>query len=61
MPLLCIMRGFSFLNKIESSDIMQLIGLSLLGIGLFLVFGLGWSLIGSGIVFILFGYFGSKQ
>lgn len=54
-----LMKGFSFLNKIESSDAMQLIGLSLLGYGLFLVFGVGWSLIGAGSIFILLGFFGS--
>ena len=54
------MKGFSFLSKIESSDIMQLIGLSLLGVGLFYVYGLGWSLIGTGAIFVLLGFFGGK-
>ena len=54
------MKDFSFFNKIEPSDIMQLIGLSLVGYGLFLVFGLGWSLIGAGSIFILLGFFGSN-
>ena len=54
------MSDFSYLKNIESSDIMQLIGLSLLGVGLFFVYGLGWSLIGSGAVFIILGFFGNK-
>jgi len=43
--------------KIEKSDIFYLIGLSLLGVGLFHVFGLGWALVGIGPVFIFLGFF----
>lgn len=55
------MQDMKFLRKIEASDVLQLIGLSLFGVGLFFVFGLGWALIGSGVVFILLGFFGEKQ
>jgi len=47
-------------NKIDISDLLILAGLSLLGTGLFFVFGLGWALIGSGVILILLGFFGSK-
>ena len=50
----------SFFNKIEKSDIFQLIGLSLVGYGLFCVFGLGYSLIGTGAAFVTLGFFGGK-
>jgi hypothetical protein len=48
-------------EKIEQSDIMYLIGLPLLGVGLFFVYGLGLALTGAGAVFILLGFFGSSQ
>lgn len=49
-----------FFKQIEASDVLQLIGLSLLGTGLFLCLGLGKALIGSGTVLILLGFFGNK-
>lgn len=49
-----------FFNQIEASDVLQLIGLSLLGTGLFFVFGLGWALVGSGVTLISLGFFGNK-
>ena len=49
-----------FLKQIEASDVFQLTGLTLLGVGLFLVYGLGWSLMGSGSIFVLLGFFSNK-
>jgi len=54
------MKVFSFLNKIEATDVLQLIGLSLLGVGLFFVFGIGWAFIVAGGVCTLLGFFGQK-
>lgn len=48
-------------SKIDQSDIMYLIGLPLLGVGLFFVFGTGWALTGAGSVFILLGFFGDHS
>jgi len=52
------MKVFSFLNKIEITDVLQFFGLSLLGTGLFFVFGFGWACIGAGVVCTLLGFFG---
>jgi len=54
------MKVSSFLNKIEATDVLQLIGLSLLGVGLFVVYGTGWSCIVSGVACTLLGFFGQK-
>jgi len=51
----------AFLKKIDLSDIFMLLGCILMGYGLFLVFGLGWSLIGSGLTLGSIGFFGSSK
>ena len=52
------MKVFNFFKKIEVTDVLQFIGLSLLGSGLFCVFGVGWALIGAGAACTLLGFFG---
>ena len=47
-------------KKIEASDVLQLLGLTSLGVGLFFVFGEGWALIGLGAILLLLGFFGKK-
>jgi len=54
------MKVFSFLNKIEITDVLQLLGLSLLGVGIFFVYGIGWSLVVAGGTCIILGFFGQK-
>jgi len=49
----------AYLKRIDLSDILILLGCILMGYGLFLVFGLGWSLIGSGLTLALIGFFGN--
>jgi len=53
------MKAISFFKKIDATDIAQVLGISLVGYGLFLVFGLGWALIGVGIILLLIGFFGN--
>jgi len=49
------------MQKIEASDIFQLVGLSMVGVGIYFCFGIGWSLIMTGILILSIGFFGHKK
>ena len=49
----------AFLVKyIDFPDVLIFIGLTLVGVGLFLCLSLGWALIGVGVVLLAIGFFG---
>lgn len=49
------------MKKIEASDIFQFLGLSMIGGGVYLGFGVEWALIASGVLLLAIGFFGQKK
>ena len=49
------------MKKIEVSDIFQIIGLLMIGGGVYIGFGIEWALMASGVLLLCIGFFGQKK